>query len=1068
MLDGISPTTRAPQGRGDDAGRSFQSVLATGKLAVVPPPPRAPTPDRNWQALADALGNNPTAAPDASDLARPLAAAQLLSRNWDKWGMQTGHVDFANPPASLPQDAKDTLKYLSDNPTLLDAISAGGGNTPSATITKASVDAYIRAATADLSGAAKGVTGTALWNNATAGLDPATRNDQAAALNTPLANAELVTANWHSWGLHDGIDFANPPADLPPDARAAIRYFGDHPTLLAAITGINGAKAGTPTTQAEFNATIDKARGDAKDVPGAGLANWDGVTQGESASARAAQELSLDAPVAGAQLIAANWTSWGLHGGIDFANPPADLPPEAQAALKAASANPALMQALDAGGSGRADGTITQAEVRGFIDHATDDARAAGRSFSDWLAKNPNADDASKAMARSAALVMANATLISAADPGQGATVSDSFTAQDLSVLAATPGVSPALAQAASFWSHPGLFAMLDNGGDSPATDKPDGISTRDNIAGWLDKQAPASSADLSSLLNQAAAADMVAGVDTSGVGSDIFSDPKNADGTPKYDAQTKAAVLQQLVQTEAVLGAGKSGSLWEGDRGHVGLAENEGSVRRDLESRINTLSQDPAVTAWQTQARPAALQSLVGSDPAISGAMQDFFSGQITSGKTLDALLGSKDSSGKPVSDGAALLGFASQYQLYAEALGQDGKPATGVPTLQDIVGRDSQSARLSSEYATRIVSGQELRDKLGAGEDLQTATQEFSIDAAGFAAVLDPKTVSDNAATLQSNFSDAITANMLGKAPASAITDAIGDGHGGLDDARIKAVLDQLQAQDPDIFQNADGTAIKPDQVTSLLKQVWDGAGRQPAKILDALGKLTGDKPTNPLNAQYSKGTLHLVSAMFSGLTLVGKGADGPKTPAQIAATAATGVQFAGLLLEGGAKFSKDAGVKTWGSADVKQIEALGKTLGGAASSVTGALGIVSGIQSLASGDKVGAGLNLTSGILGVVSGGIGITDGVVSGFAIGGEALAGALGVAGGVTAGIGALLGIGILIWQLVEQARKHNQDENTFYSQIDPVLQQYGITGSGFTPDPEPKPRPEIGGGRGLA
>jgi hypothetical protein len=1064
MLESVSAAGPGHSGNADDnAVASFQSAVAREQIGTTvqpraPASGQAPSPSQQWGALAGAVAGNPGASPSAADLGTPLAMAQKLSDNWDKWGLHANHVDFANPPSSLPPDAQQTLKYFAANPSLLGALSAGSGGTPANTITKANVDAYIGHATSDLKSASAGLTTTALWNQAVAGLDPAARGQEEGALNAPLANAELVTANWHSWGLHDGIDFAHPPADLPPAARAAIKYFGDHPTLLNAIATSTGAAPGGPITQAEFNAYIDKARGDAKGAAGGGQSAWNGLTQGESASDRTAQETSLDAPVADAQLVAANWTSWGLHGGIDFAHPPSDLPPEAQAALKAIASNPALMKAIDGGGTGKADGTITQAEVNSFASHASDDAKAASKSYSDWLSKNPNADESSKATARSAALVMANATLISAADPDRGAGVSDSFTAQDLAAFAKMPGISPDLAQAASFWSHPATFAMLDNGGDSSATDKPDGTSTRDNIAGWIGKQALATSADFTAMMNQAASAETVAGIDTSKVGSDIFSDPKNADGTPKYDAATKAAVLQQLIQTDSVLSAGNSGKLWEGDRGKIGLQDNEGSVRRDLEDKINKLSQDPDVIAWQTQARPAALQSLVGSDSAISGAMGDYFSSQITSGKALDGLLGSKDSSGKPLSDGAALLSFASQYQLYAEALGTDGKPTANAPSPQDIVAHSSQAARLNSEYTDQIVSGKELRDKLSAGEDPGTAAQEVSVDTAGFAAVLNPKVVSDNADALRSNYTDAISAHMLGKATTSDITDAAGNGGGDLDDGKITAILQQLQKQDPAIFKNADGSAVAMDQVTNLIKQAWDGAGRQPAKVLDALGKIDAeDKPNNPLNTQYSKGTLHLASAFFSGLTLIGKGTDGPKTPAQVTAAAATGIQFAGLMLEGSAKFSKDQKVTTWGAADVKQIEALGKTLGGVASSIGGALGIVSGVQSLASGDKVGSGLNLTSGVLGVASGGIGIADGVVSGFGIGGDVLAGVLGVLGGATAGISALLGVGILIWQLIEQAKQQTKNENSFYGQIDPVLQQYGITGTDFAPDPAPLP-----------
>ena len=102
---------------------------------------------------------------------------------------------------------------------------------------------------------------------------------------------------------------------------------------------------------------------------------------------------------------------------------------------------------------------------------------------------------------------------------------------------------------------------------------------------------------------------------------------------------------------------------------------------------------------------------------------MSDYFASQIASGKALDTLLGSKDSSGKPVSDGAALLSFASQYQFYAEATGSGGKPAANVATPQDIVARSSQAGRLNSEYVDGIVSGKALRDKLAGGEDIGTA---------------------------------------------------------------------------------------------------------------------------------------------------------------------------------------------------------------------------------------------------------------------------------------------------------------------------------------------------------
>jgi trimeric autotransporter adhesin len=165
----------------------------------------------------------------------PLAEAETLSQNWDKWGMHNG-VDFNNPPSSLPQDAKDTLKFFANNPTLFSAIVQDAGGKPGDVMTKSALDHYISDAKSDAALAQKSVpSGTP--NNEPPG-------------NSVISNVQALVANWHTWGLHQGISFANPPADLPADAKAAMQFVASDPTLVAAMS--NGTGVVTENDAANF------------------------------------------------------------------------------------------------------------------------------------------------------------------------------------------------------------------------------------------------------------------------------------------------------------------------------------------------------------------------------------------------------------------------------------------------------------------------------------------------------------------------------------------------------------------------------------------------------------------------------------------------------------------------------------------------------------------------------------------------------------------------------------------------------------------------------------------------
>jgi hypothetical protein len=194
--------------------------------------PAAPTPPGD-------LNNTPT---DADSLVSngALAKAESLSQNWDAWGMHNG-VDFNHPPASLPQDAQDTLHYFASNPTLFSAIVQDAGGQPGGPMTLAELNQYILDAKGDASLARSLV--------------------PAGTPNSPIiSNVQELVANWHTWGLHSVTQLSNPPSNLPPDAKAVLSFINSNPAVLAAIG--NGTGSGVITEQNVAN-FLKKASSDA-------------------------------------------------------------------------------------------------------------------------------------------------------------------------------------------------------------------------------------------------------------------------------------------------------------------------------------------------------------------------------------------------------------------------------------------------------------------------------------------------------------------------------------------------------------------------------------------------------------------------------------------------------------------------------------------------------------------------------------------------------------------------------------------------------------------------------------
>lgn len=165
-----------------------------------------------------------------------------------------------------------------------------------------------------------------------------------------------------------------------------------------------------------------------------------------------------------------------------------------------------------------------------------------------------------------------------------------------------------------------------------------------------------------------------------------------------------------------------------------------------------------------------------------------------------------------------------------------------------------------------------------------------------------------------------------------------------------------------------------------------MWD-VNRQGQKISDVLPKAVDGLKLNASDA-YKQGLLHIGSALLAGGVLAARSATGGNSPADNAGRVAAGMQFAGLITEGGTKYAKEAGYgMTWkptpidpnkpqGIGDfptgkmvqntdgLNRLGNLGKIVGGAGSFIGGVFGLISGVNSAFAGDKVNAGFSLTSG--------------------------------------------------------------------------------------------------------
>ncbi|MFJ3007431.1 type III effector HrpK domain-containing protein [Pseudomonas fluorescens] len=801
---------------------------------------------------------------------------------------------------------------------------------------------------------------------------------------------------------------------------------------------------------------------------GAGAKDWDKIV-GNGSSTPTQEEIDLNRPRAAAKLLEENWENWGLHGEkIDFANPPTTLPPEAQAVLKYVANSPSMMAALDSGGYGKTDGVITRNDVKSFASQADKDLAAASSAYGKFIQAHPDATELAKQNAKSAAVVMANISLVSSAGPqmqGEDRRPSvGNLNTSNLDAIEGDTALSKTLTGAAGYWSSPGMFRTLDNGGDHPATIKNDGIAQQHNFANWLEKQAPSDDHGVLMMLSNASARNSIADVDTSKLTKDVFEHPEN------YDGKTKAAVLTEItdarVRMEVSANPSDHSDLFsEGKSDQRGINPNKSKITEQLDGAIAKLSSDPDVQRFLSQNQGAGMRDIVNADPAMKIELQHYQDREINSGNVLNTSLEHKDADGNPLSLTDGMYLAATDASLTDMALGGNGEV-----DLQTLAKNSGKSEQIEQYFRENILTGKGLDDALakdrelnGDQADTTAVIAKFSNDATLYKAYLGDKISAADADTTQQIITQKLSETLINGANDEVMKQIFGDANGNFDEGKTQAIIDKAMTDNPDMFKDADGQPIAPSDVVSMIRSSWD-LERQGQKINDAMPKaIDGFKAS--ASDSYKQGLLHIGSALLAGAVLTVRSTSGGTSPSDNALRVSAGMQFAGALMEGGTKYAKEAGYgKEWrrvpnsnvslrhgmGPLTADQIKTMGnvgKIVGGSGSFIGGVFSLISGVNAAFSGDKLNAGFSLTSGILSTSAAVVSIIEGAAGLFGSSTAGLVGSLagataGVLGWAAAGVGAIAGI-VLPTVMVA---KRDAEQNKFYDGLVPTLQKYDLTG----------------------
>ncbi|WP_024644533.1 type III effector HrpK domain-containing protein [Pseudomonas syringae] len=662
-------------------------------------------------------------------------------------------------------------------------------------------------------------------------------------------------------------------------------------------------------------------------------------------------------------------------------------------------------------------------------------------SYKDFLKANPDADDASKQIARYAAILDENYDAI------KGKTGSKDMNPEALAAYKdKNPQLDKEVREALDFWSQPGAFALLDNA-KSPLEQGTDGKASRGDIQAFIKTTSPKDVGAVGTLLEVVAEGNLLNKVNTDALNKDVFDNPQN------YTAEQKAAVLQELKAAQSLIVKGSGAGMWKDDKSQVQIANNVRShpdaqkLLDDVNEHIATLEKDPEVVKFYNENATSELSKVLEGSEGLKNALQSTYDNDIKTGRALDTLWDANTKDGK-TDQQTALAQFYSSAQSVQESLG-----VSNPSEIQAAVQKSTHNKDFESFYEKSLVSGERLKELLKT-ESFEVATSQFSMEVAMYNAALNPAFTNkfDDAAT--KNYTDIAQDNVFKDASFDDLKKAFGvDGGDTLDEAKVRSLIDQVAESNPELLMNADGKPATSDQILGVFRGNWDLL-RQGTKSISELGLFSKD---SSIKAASNAGVLHGVSGLFMAGITIAKGANGAGalTDRQVVDITTGSLQSATLLVEGGVKHFTDKfkAVKdtanpsayAYITGNLSKLENAAKGLGGLAGVAAGAYGIFDGVKSIRKGELVAGGMSITAGSLGAMAGLASAAEGAAGVFQLTGSVvralplLAGSLGIA---AAGIGALA---MLIPGLIEEGKQETRVDR-FSDHLRDYLTQYEIDG----------------------
>ncbi|WP_210191852.1 type III effector HrpK domain-containing protein, partial [Rhodomicrobium sp. R_RK_3] len=668
-----------------------------------------------------------------------------------------------------------------------------------------------------------------------------------------------------------------------------------------------------------FNSALDKAKDDNINV--LALENKPELNKLEGANGQndslwgtlvtdGPKREELTKPLNNSETLQNHWRQWGLDntGGFSTDLHEADsLSSAAKDVMDYAKAHPELVRAWDTNG----DGKVTYDELKSFVVNTKSDIKSVAQAYKKYRENNPHANRTSDQMVRDAALVAANIHLIGGGVSdhlieGQKGNEGEYVNKWQLYYFAQSNSqFSQDLKNAANLVSHEGMSRIFDAHGDNPATAKSDYLFDAENITKWIASDAaPDTSVDFMTLMENVANADIIADVDLSEIGPEVFKGD--------LDAKTTAAVLAKLVDMRLKLKAGDASNLWD-PYGKDGLNGNINTVKRDLDKKIEILSNDQETLEYLRANAPKSLQSLINADPQLKAQLQHHYDYELSQGYydydysnsgAFNDIFYRRDENGKILSTPDAVREFVADANEIRQALGLP------LGSLKDIAMKSGHYDDVVAYYETHLKDAQDLQGYLNEGMDANEAAKVYYRDLNAFSRVLG---MSDGELSVAGGKAqDLLIDKKASETTTTAFYNQFEDGNGNLDEGKLGTFLEGLKDTNPEMFTDALGEQISPDTIIRGIRAVWDTIRHGETTLLAledlkaSLGKDSIDRGEH-ITVMHKQGIMHAGTALLLG-TAVGVAAAGkPETAPELLSVIGGGVSTVSFSLIAGGKYSK-----------------------------------------------------------------------------------------------------------------------------------------------------------------